>query len=55
MFFDIGRDQLIAFLEPNDIPGVPAQYDAGINRCSRRLLSFCVRGGFPQMRWPKAR
>jgi catechol 2,3-dioxygenase-like lactoylglutathione lyase family enzyme len=32
MFFDIGRDQLIAFLEPNDVPGVPAQYDAGINR-----------------------
>ena len=32
LFFDIGRDQLIAFLEPNEVPGVPAQYDAGINR-----------------------
>src|SRR5262249_12604462 len=32
LFFDIGRDQLIAFLEPNGVPGVPAQYDAGINR-----------------------
>ena len=32
MFFDVGRDQLIAFLEPQDVPGVPAEYDAGINR-----------------------
>ena len=31
-FFDVGRDQLIAFLEPNGVPGVPAEYDAGINR-----------------------
>ena len=32
LFFDIGRDQLIAFLEPNGVPDVPASYDAGINR-----------------------
>jgi catechol 2,3-dioxygenase-like lactoylglutathione lyase family enzyme len=32
IFFDVGHDQLIAFLEPNDVPGVPADYDAGINR-----------------------
>jgi catechol 2,3-dioxygenase-like lactoylglutathione lyase family enzyme len=32
LFFDIGRDQLIAFLEPNGVPDVPANYDAGINR-----------------------
>jgi catechol 2,3-dioxygenase-like lactoylglutathione lyase family enzyme len=32
LFFDVGRDQLIAFLEPNGIPDVPAKYDAGINR-----------------------
>ena len=32
MFFDVGRGQLIAFLEPNGIPDVPAKYDAGINR-----------------------
>src|SRR5258707_3292541 len=32
IFFDVGRDQLIAFLEPNGVPDVPAQYDAGINR-----------------------
>jgi catechol 2,3-dioxygenase-like lactoylglutathione lyase family enzyme len=32
MFFDVGGGQLIAFLEPNGIPDVPAKYDAGINR-----------------------
>ena len=32
LFFDIGRDQLIAFLEPNGVPDVPASHDAGINR-----------------------
>ena len=32
MFFDVGGGQLTAFLEPNGVPGVPAKYDAGINR-----------------------
>lgn len=32
VFFDVGRDQLLAFMEPRDLPGVPADYDAGINR-----------------------
>lgn len=32
MFFDTGRDQLIAFMEPRGVPGVPLEYDAGINR-----------------------
>jgi catechol 2,3-dioxygenase-like lactoylglutathione lyase family enzyme len=32
MFFDIGRDQLIGFLEPHGVQDVPAEYDAGINR-----------------------
>ena len=32
IFFDVGRDQLIAFMEPNGVPDVPANYDAGINR-----------------------
>jgi catechol 2,3-dioxygenase-like lactoylglutathione lyase family enzyme len=32
LFFDVGRDQLVAFLEPHGVPGVPAEYDAGINR-----------------------
>ena len=31
MFFDVGGDQLIGFLEPNGVPNVPAKYDAGIN------------------------
>jgi hypothetical protein len=32
LFFDIGRDQLIAFLEPEGILGIPVHYDAGSNR-----------------------
>jgi catechol 2,3-dioxygenase-like lactoylglutathione lyase family enzyme len=32
LFFDVGRDQLIAFLEPQGVPEVPTNYDAGINR-----------------------
>ena len=32
IFFDVGRDQLIAFMEPRGVPGVPPDYDAGINR-----------------------
>jgi catechol 2,3-dioxygenase-like lactoylglutathione lyase family enzyme len=32
IFFDTGHDQLIAFMEARGIPGVPAEYDAGINR-----------------------
>jgi catechol 2,3-dioxygenase-like lactoylglutathione lyase family enzyme len=32
LFFDIGDDQLIAFLEPTGVPGIPEDYDAGINR-----------------------
>jgi catechol 2,3-dioxygenase-like lactoylglutathione lyase family enzyme len=32
IFFDMGRDQLIAFMEPRGVPGVPVEYDAGINR-----------------------
>lgn len=32
IFFDTGRDQLIAFMEASGVPGIPADYDAGINR-----------------------
>jgi catechol 2,3-dioxygenase-like lactoylglutathione lyase family enzyme len=32
IFFDTGRDQLIAFMESRGVPGIPAEYDAGINR-----------------------
>jgi glyoxylase I family protein len=32
IFFDTGRDQLMAFMEARGVPGIPAQYDAGITR-----------------------
>jgi len=32
IFFDTGRDQLIAFMEAREVPGIPVEYDAGINR-----------------------
>src|SRR5436190_7231610 len=32
IFFDTGRDQLIAFMEARGVPGVPGGYDAGITR-----------------------
>jgi catechol 2,3-dioxygenase-like lactoylglutathione lyase family enzyme len=32
IFFDTGRDQLLAFMEARGVSGVPAEYDAGINR-----------------------
>jgi len=32
VFFDTGQNQLLAFMEPRGVPGVPAEYDAGINR-----------------------
>ena len=31
MFLDAGRDQLIAFMEPQGVAGIPADYDTGIN------------------------
>ena len=31
IFFDTGRDQLIAFMEPQGVAGIPPDYDAGIN------------------------
>ena len=32
IFFDAGEGQLIAFMEPGGVAGIPAEYDAGINR-----------------------
>src|SRR4029453_2608304 len=32
IFFDTGRDQLMAFMEARGVPGVPAHYAAGITR-----------------------
>ena len=31
-FIDVGRDQLVAFMEPNNVPGLPDDFDTGINR-----------------------
>ena len=31
IFFDTGRDQLLAFMEARGVPGIPQEYDAGIN------------------------
>lgn len=31
IFFDTGRDQLLAFMEPQNVDGIPDNYDAGIN------------------------
>lgn len=32
VFFDVGEGECIAFLESNGVPGIPPDYDAGINR-----------------------
>jgi len=32
IFFDTGRDQLIAFMEARGVDGIPAEYDTSINR-----------------------
>jgi catechol 2,3-dioxygenase-like lactoylglutathione lyase family enzyme len=32
VFFDVGNGQLVAFMEPRGVRGVPREYDAGINR-----------------------
>ena len=31
MFIEVGRDQLIAFMEPNNVDAIPVDYDTGIN------------------------
>ena len=32
IFFDTGRDQLIAFMQARGVDGIPAEYDTSINR-----------------------
>jgi catechol 2,3-dioxygenase-like lactoylglutathione lyase family enzyme len=32
LFFDIGNGQMLAFMEPSGIEGIPVEYDTGINR-----------------------
>lgn len=31
-FFDCGNGAMLAFMEPRGVPGMPAEYDTGINR-----------------------
>jgi catechol 2,3-dioxygenase-like lactoylglutathione lyase family enzyme len=40
MFFDVGRDQLIGFIEPQSVPGIPTDYDPGISRGLRVPAAF---------------
>jgi catechol 2,3-dioxygenase-like lactoylglutathione lyase family enzyme len=40
VFFDVGRDQLLAFMEARDVGGVPAHYEAGINEGLGVPISF---------------
>ena len=32
VFFDAGDGQLLAFMEPRGVPGVPVEFDASLNR-----------------------
>src|SRR5499433_2046035 len=32
VFFDLGRGQLLAFMEPRGVPGAPLEFDGGLNR-----------------------
>jgi catechol 2,3-dioxygenase-like lactoylglutathione lyase family enzyme len=32
VFFDTGRRQLLAFMEPRGVPGAPTEFDGGLNR-----------------------
>lgn len=38
-FFDVGQGELLAFMEANDVGGVPTDFDTGINR------GLGIRGG----------
>jgi catechol 2,3-dioxygenase-like lactoylglutathione lyase family enzyme len=45
IFFDAGRDQLLAFMEIRGAPGVPKEFDAGINR-ALGLPTICYHYAF---------
>jgi catechol 2,3-dioxygenase-like lactoylglutathione lyase family enzyme len=32
VFFDLGHQQLLAFMEPRGVPGAPVEFDGGLNR-----------------------
>ena len=56
LFFDVGRDQLIAFLEPNGVPDVPAKYDAASTAGSVFPPASIILPSRPvrRLRWPKS-
>ena len=45
IFFDTGRDQLLAFMELRGAPGIPKEFDAGINR-ALGLPTICYHYAF---------
>ena len=51
VFFDTGEGQLLAFMEPHDIPGVATAYDAGINGAlgvPEGVYHFAFEAGTPE-------
>ena len=51
VFFDTGQRQLLAFAEPRGLPGVPAEFDAGLNRAlgmPEGLVHFAFEAGSPE-------
>src|SRR5258706_3545903 len=45
IFFDTGRDQLLAFMEIRNAPGIPREFDAGVNR-ALGLPTICYHYAF---------
>jgi catechol 2,3-dioxygenase-like lactoylglutathione lyase family enzyme len=45
IFFDTGRDQLLAFMEIRGAPGIPQEFDAGVNR-ALGLPTICYHYAF---------
>ena len=57
-FFDTGQNQLLAFAEPHGLPGVPEEFDAGLNRILGMpdgLVHFAFEAGSPEPERPPAR
>ncbi|MEN8184702.1 MAG: VOC family protein [Myxococcota bacterium] len=51
VFFDAGRGQLIAFMGPRGVRGIPEDYDAGINRglgLPDGMVHFAFEAGSPE-------
>ncbi len=52
VFFDTGQGQLLAFMEARGVPGVPVEYDAGINRglgVPEAFYHFAFEAGTPEV------